>query len=67
MIKIESPDTFVRPCYAGNAIATVKSKDKIKVITIRPTNFEAAAAGGNGSLETIDVSKYFSPIGTKFL
>jgi len=45
VMKIESEDTFVRPFYAGNAIATVKSSDAIKVLTIRPSAFEAAAAG----------------------
>jgi len=42
VIRIENADTFVRPCYAGNAISLVKSKDKIKLITIRPTNFDSA-------------------------
>jgi electron transfer flavoprotein alpha subunit len=40
--KVDSPDTFERPIYAGNAIATVKSSDKIKVITVRGTGFDAA-------------------------
>jgi electron transfer flavoprotein alpha subunit len=49
---VESPDTFVRPIYAGNALATVKSKDPIKVITVRTTGFDAVAAtGGNASIE----------------
>ena len=46
IIVVESPDTFVRPIYAGNALATVKSKDPIKVITVRTTGFDAAEAGG---------------------
>jgi len=51
---IVSPDTFVRPIYAGNAFATVQSKDPIKVITVRSTAFDAAAAtGGSGTVETI--------------
>ena len=51
---IESPDTFVRPIYAGNAFVTVRSSDPIKVITVRTTAFDAApASGGNGSVETI--------------
>ena len=50
---VESADTFVRPIYAGNALATVKSKDAIKVITVRTTAFDAAGAGGSGSVETI--------------
>ena len=52
-IKIVSPDTFVRPIYAGNAMATVQSADKIKVITIRPTNFKAGAGGGSAAIEQI--------------
>jgi electron transfer flavoprotein alpha subunit len=52
--KVISPDTFERPIYAGNAIATVQSADKIKVITVRTTGFDAAQAqGGNASVETI--------------
>src|SRR5689334_14078100 len=55
IIAVESPDTFVRPIYAGNALATVKSKDAIKVITVRTTGFDAAAAtGGNAAVEKID-------------
>lgn len=51
---IESDDTFMRPIYAGNAIATVKSLDTIKVITIRTTGFDAAAAeGGSANIETV--------------
>ena len=52
IIAVESPDTFVRPIYAGNALATVKSKDAIKVITVRTTGFDAVAAtGGNAPVE----------------
>ena len=52
--KVDAPDTFERPIYAGNAIATVKSEDKIKVITVRGTAFDAAAAeGGSASVETL--------------
>jgi electron transfer flavoprotein alpha subunit len=51
--KVESPDTFERPIYAGNAIATVQSQDATKVITVRTTGFDAAAAtGGSGAVET---------------
>jgi electron transfer flavoprotein alpha subunit len=51
---IESADTFVRPIYAGNAFATIKSSDAIKVITVRVTAFDAAVAeGGNATVETI--------------
>src|SRR5688572_12464344 len=54
IIGIEAPDTFVRPIYAGNALATVKSKDTIKVITVRTTAFDAAAAtGGSAPIETV--------------
>ena len=54
--KVDSPDTFERPIYAGNAIAIVKSSDKIKVITVRGTGFDAAAAeGGSASVDTIPV------------
>ena len=52
--KIDAPDTFERPIYAGNAIATVKSSDKIKVITVRGTAFDAAAAeGGSAAVENL--------------
>jgi electron transfer flavoprotein alpha subunit len=51
--KVDSPDTFERPIYAGNAIATVQSSDKVKVITVRSTGFDAAAAtGGSAATET---------------
>ncbi len=46
IVAVESPDTFVRPIYAGNAMATVQSADRIKVITVRTTGFEAASAEG---------------------
>jgi electron transfer flavoprotein alpha subunit len=51
VIKIISPDTFERPIYAGNAIQTVKSKDKIKVITVRTSTFQATANDGGASVE----------------
>ena len=50
---IESEDTFTRPIYAGNAMATVRSKDAIKLITVRTTAFEAAPDGGNAPVEEI--------------
>jgi electron transfer flavoprotein alpha subunit len=51
---VESPDTFVRPIYAGNALATVKSKDPIKVITVRTTAFDAVpASGGSAPIENL--------------
>ena len=53
--KVLSLDTFERPIYAGNAIATVRSKDAKKVITVRGTAFEkVAATGGSGSVEAVD-------------
>jgi len=52
--KVVSADTFERPIYAGNAIATVQSADAIKVITVRTTGFDAAAASGGGAaVETV--------------
>ncbi|RJG00662.1 electron transfer flavoprotein subunit alpha/FixB family protein [Noviherbaspirillum sedimenti] len=51
--KVDAPDTFERPIYAGNAIATVQSIDPIKVITVRTTGFDSAAAGGNAAIEAI--------------
>ena len=54
IIAVESPDTFVRPIYAGNALATVKSADPIKVITVRTTAFDAvAASGGAAAVESV--------------
>jgi electron transfer flavoprotein alpha subunit len=54
-MKIISADTFERPIYAGNAIATVQSSDAIKVITVRTTGFDpAAASGGSAAIEKID-------------
>jgi len=65
IVSVESPDTFVRPIYAGNAMATVQSADKIKVVTVRTTNFDAAAAEGGtaavenvGPVETGDASRF---------
>jgi electron transfer flavoprotein alpha subunit len=52
--KVDAPDTFERPIYAGNAIATVQSIDPIKVITVRATGFDAAAAGGSAAIEKIE-------------
>ncbi|BAE52707.1 electron transfer flavoprotein subunit alpha/FixB family protein [Paramagnetospirillum magneticum] len=54
---VVSPDTFVRPIYAGNALATVQSKDAVKVITVRGTGFEAAKAeGGSASVEAVSAA-----------
>ena len=51
--KVISADTFERPIYAGNAIATVQSQDATKVITVRTTGFDAAAQGGSAAVETV--------------
>jgi electron transfer flavoprotein alpha subunit len=57
IVKIVSPDTFVRPIYAGNALATVQSKDPVKVITVRGTAFDMAAAeGGSAPIEKIEAA-----------
>jgi electron transfer flavoprotein alpha subunit len=53
VIEVVSPDTFVRPIYAGNALETVQSTDPKKVLTVRPTVFKAAEEGGSASVETI--------------
>jgi electron transfer flavoprotein alpha subunit len=53
IVTVVSPDTFVRPIYAGNALATVQSKDKVKVITVRTTGFDAAGSGGSAAVETV--------------
>lgn len=57
VIGVESADTFTRPIYAGNAIATVKSSDAIKVMTVRGTAFDAAAEGGSAAIEALDTAK----------
>ena len=51
--KVESPDTFERPIYAGNAIATVQSLDAVKVITVRTTGFDPAGAGGSAAIDVL--------------
>jgi len=54
VIAIESPDTFQRPIYAGNAIATVQSADAVKVLTVRTTAFDAVAGeGGQAAVQTV--------------
>jgi len=55
IIAVDSADTFKRPIYAGNAIATVQSTDATKVLTVRPTGFDAAAAeGGSAEVASVD-------------
>ena len=57
VMAVESPDTFVRPIYAGNAFATVQATDAVKVLTIRTTAFDPAASGGaTAPVERIDVA-----------
>ena len=66
IIKVESADTFVRPIYAGNAFATIKSTDIKKCITIRPTSFDPCeSSGGSAPIETADAGEEFSL--TKFI
>jgi electron transfer flavoprotein alpha subunit len=54
IVAVESPDTFVRPIYAGNVLATVQSLDAVKVITVRTTAFEAVGQGASAAVEAID-------------
>jgi len=66
IIKVISSDTFVRPIYAGNAFATVKSNDAKKCVTIRPTSFEPCeSSGGSAPIEKVDASEEF--LNTKFV
>ena len=53
IVAVVDADTFVRPIYAGNAMATVKSADAVKVITVRTTGFDAAGAGGSAAVESL--------------
>ncbi|MSP49118.1 MAG: electron transfer flavoprotein subunit alpha/FixB family protein [Alphaproteobacteria bacterium] len=54
IVEVTSPDTFIRPIYAGNALATVQSKDPIKIITVRMTGFDPApATGGSAPIEKV--------------
>ncbi|MGP9630055.1 MULTISPECIES: electron transfer flavoprotein subunit alpha/FixB family protein [unclassified Halomonas] len=55
VIAVDSADTFKRPIYAGNAIATVKSDDAPKVITVRTTGFDAVGTSGSATVEAVDV------------
>ena len=55
---VVSPDTFERPIYAGNAIATVQTADKVKVVSVRPTSFDPASAeGGSAAVETVGAAE----------
>ncbi len=56
IISVESADTFVRPIYAGNVLATVKSADKVKVITVRGTAFDLAQEGGSAAVESLSAA-----------
>ncbi len=56
IIKVESPDTFERPIYAGNAVQTVKSTDAKKVITVRTASFGATGEGGSAAVESISTA-----------
>lgn len=61
IISVESENTFKRPVYAGNAIATVESSDSVKVLTVRATGFDAVAtSGGSASVESIDAGAHIS-------
>jgi len=53
IVKVISPDTFERPIYAGNAVQTVRSRDRIKVITVRTSTFQATGAGGSAPIEVL--------------
>ena len=66
IIKVISPDTFLRPIYAGNAFATVKSSDKKKCVTIRPTSFDPAPTTG-GSAEIVKVEAAEASTLVKFI
>jgi len=55
IIAVDSADTFKRPIYAGNAIATVKGDDALKVITVRTTGFDAVSESGSAPIEAVDV------------
>jgi electron transfer flavoprotein alpha subunit len=56
IVAIEGADTFVRPIYAGNALATVQSKDAIKVITVRTTAFDAVGLGNSAAIENLSAA-----------
>ena len=62
IVEIKDADTFVRPTYAGNAIATLQSTDAVKVVTVRPTAFPKPAAGGSGKTENIKAEAGFGTL-----
>ena len=66
IIKVISSDTFLRPIYAGNAFATIKSNDSKKCVTIRPTSFDPCeSSGGSAAIEKVEAGEEFS--NTKFV
>ena len=66
IIAVDAPDTFVRPIYAGNAFATVQSKDAKKVVTVRATGFDAvAASGGQAPIESVAAPADFGRVELK--
>ena len=66
VMAVLSPDTFRRPIYAGNAIATVRSEDAVKALTVRTTAFAAVeSSGGTASIEPI--GEVFAPVATRFV
>lgn len=64
VIDVVSEDTFVRTIYAGNAVLKLKAKDGVKIVTVRGTNFEAAAAGGSAAIEKAPEGDYKSDLTT---
>ena len=55
VFEVHGEDTFVRPMYAGNALAKVKNSDTVKFMTIRPTNFEKAGSGNSAAIEVLSM------------
>ncbi len=66
VVEVISPDTFVRPIYAGNALATVKTTDKVKVLTIRTTGFDAVSSQG-GSAEVVILEQVIDSTQSQFI
>lgn len=56
VVAVDGADTFQRPIYAGNAIQTVRSTDKIKVVTVRTASFQAAGSGGSAGVESVEAA-----------